>query len=346
MVGLQGLHWSLFFLLDMAQTKNVLIRQKVIDRCLRSQWHYSVKQMMEACNDALELAGERKVTSKVTILKDLEVIMSDFPDAKIITKKVGRNVYYEYEDKTFSIYNMPLSDDEMAQLAQTVSILSKFEGMPNFDWVDDLIDRFKSSLNIPTTRETIVSFDENFDLRGRSWFAKLFSAIASQQALEIKYKPFGRPLKTYSFHPYLLKQYNNRWFLIGCIEGRSYITNLPLDRIEDIAPAAIDYRPNTEIDFHEYFDEMVGVSRQGNECSKVVIRVSNDQYPYIETKPLHGTQRVVSREDDYTVIQIEVIINTELKQLLLSQGSHVTVISPEALREEIKADLMKNLEKY
>lgn len=330
----------------MAQAKNQLIRQQVMDRCLRSPIGFSVKDMMEKCNTALETAGYKPVTSKVTILKDLEGIMNDFPDAKIITRKVGRYVYYKYQDTSFSIYNIPLNDNEMAQLAQTVSVLSRFEGMPNFDWVDDLIERFKSSLNIPTTRETIVAFDENFDLRGRSWFAKLFSAIASQQALEIKYKPFGRPMKTYSFHPYQLKQYNNRWFLIGCIEGRSYIANLPLDRIEDIAPAAIDYRPNTEIDLRDYFDEMVGVSRQSNECSKVVIRVSNDQYPYIETKPLHGTQRVVSREDDYTVIQIEVIINTELKQLLLSQGSHVTVLSPEALREEIKADLMKNLEKY
>ena len=218
--------------------------------------------------------------------------------------------------------------------------------MPNFDWVDDLIEHFKSSLNIPSTRETIVAFDENFDLKGRNWFAKLFSAIASQQALEIKYKPFGKEVITYLFHPYLLKQYNNRWFLFGCVEGYSSITNLPLDRIEVISPSTIAYRPNTEIDFQEYFDEIVGVSKRGNEISKVLIKVANSLYPYIETKPLHGTQRVISREDDGTVIQIEVIINRELKQLLLSYGSDVTVMSPESLRAEIQADLMKNLEKY
>lgn len=303
-------------------------------------------QLKEQCNIALNIAGYQEVTSKVTILKDMEGIMNDFPDAKIVRKKVGREVFYEYEDKSFSIYNIPLNDDEMAQLAQTVSVLSKFEGMPNFDWVDNLIDHFKLSLNIPSTRETIVAFDENFDLRGRGWFAKLFSAIAMQQALEIKYKPFGKPVKTLLFHPYLLKQYNNRWFLIGCSGEHTSITNLPLDRIEDIAPATIDYRPNTDIDFHDYFDEMVGVSKHGTECSKVKIKVSNDYYPYIETKPLHGTQRVVTHEDDYTVIQIEVIINPELKQLLLSHGSHITVISPDTLKEEIEADLKKNLEQY
>ena len=301
---------------------------------------------MEKCNIALEQAGYKPVTSKVTILKDLEGIENDFPEAVIVKRKIGRNLYYEYEDKSFSIYNIPLNDDEMAQLAQTISILSKFEGMPNFDWVDELIEHFKSSLNIPSTRETIVAFDENFDLKGRNWFARLFSAIASQQALEIKYKPFGKEVISYLFHPYLLKQYNNRWFLFGCVDGYTSITNLPLDRIEEISPATIAYRPNTEIDFQEYFDEIVGVSKRGNEISKVLIQVANNLYPYIETKPLHGTQRVVSRENESTLIQIEVVINRELKQLLLSYGSGLTVMSPDSFKEEMQADLMKNLEKY
>ena len=330
----------------MAQTKNALIRQRVIDRCLRSPKLYSVKDMMEKCNIALEEAGYKPVTSKVTILKDLEGIENDFPEAIIVKRKIGRYLYYEYEDKSFSIYNIPLNDNEMAQLAQTISILSRFEGLPNFDWVDDLIEHFKSSLNIPSTRETIVAFDENFDLKGRNWFAALFSAIASEQALEIKYKPFGKDVINYLFHPYLLKQYNNRWFLFGCVEGYTTLTNLPLDRIEEISPATIAYRPNTEIDFQEYFDEMVGVSKRSSEISKVLIKVSNDLYPYVETKPLHGTQRVVSREDDSMVIQIEVIINRELKQLLLSYGSDITVLSPDSLKEQIEANLMKNLENY
>lgn len=330
----------------MAQTKNALIRQQVIDRCLRSPKYYSVKDMMEKCNIALEGAGYKPVTSKVTILKDLEGIENDFPDAHIIKRKIGRNIYYEYEDKSFSIYNIPLNDDEMAQLTQTISILSRFEGMPNFDWVDDFIEHFKSSLNIPSTRETIVSFDENFDLKGRNWFAKLFSAIASEQALEIKYKPFEKEEINYLFHPYLLKQFNNRWFLFGRVEGYDSITNLPLDRIEEISPAAIAYRPNTEIDFQEYFEDMVGVSNGGGDISKILIKVSNARYPYIATKPLHGTQRVVSRDDDGVVIQIEVIINRELKQLILSYGSDLTVLSPSTLKEEIEADMMKNLEKY
>lgn len=330
----------------MAQTKNALIRQQVIDRCLSSPRYYSVKDLMEKCNVALEEAGYKPVTSKVTILKDLSDIERDFPDAVIVKRKIGRNVYYEYQDKSFSIYNIPLNDNEMAQLTQTISILSRFEGMPNFDWVDDLIERFKSTLNIPTMRDTIVAFDENFDLVGRNWFSQLFSAIASQQALKIRYKPFDKPEKTYLFHPYLLKQYNNRWFLFGCVDGFTSPTNFPLDRIKEIKPAGIPYKSNPGIDFNEYFEDMIGVSRRSNEATKIQIKVDNWRFHYIETKPLHGTQRVIRRDDDGVVIQIEVIINPELLQLLLSYGSSITVLEPQELQRTILEESEKISQKY
>ena len=87
----------------MAQTKNALIRQRVIDRCLGSPKLYSIKEIMEKCNVALEEAGYKPVTSKVTILKDIDGIELNFPYAVIVREKRSRNVYYYYENKPFSI---------------------------------------------------------------------------------------------------------------------------------------------------------------------------------------------------------------------------------------------------
>lgn len=323
----------------MAQTKNALIRQQVIDRCLSSIGDYSVRKMMEKCNIALEARGCTKVTARGTIISDINNIQDNFPKARIVKRRVGRSIYYEYADKSFSIYNIPLNDDEMAHLAQTISILSKFEGMPNFDWVDDLIERFKSTLNVPTTRETIVVFDENFDLRGRNWFTKLFYAIASQQTLEITYQPFNKEAKTSQIHPYLLKQYNNRWFLFGSDEKYfPSVTNFPLDRITRIDPSSVPYRKN-EIDFQEYFEDMVGVTKKPNQkATKIIMKVLKNTYPFIETKPLHGSQKVLDREEDGTIIQIEVLLNHEIVQLLQSYGPGLIVLSP----IELQSILLKN----
>jgi len=247
--------------------------------------------MMEKCNITLENAGYKAVSSKNTILDDLSAIERDFPEAKIVTRKSGRYVYYEYEDKTFSIYNIPLDDHGMAKLAQTISILSKFEGMPNFDWVDEMIDHFKLSLNIPTTKDTVVAFDDNSCLHNRNHFSQLFSAIVSEQPLVITYAPFGKPVKEYNFHPYFLKQFNNRWFLFGCVDGKDRLSNFPFDRIVKIDKTTIPYCPNTQYDFSEIFEDIVGVSNLFDESVVIKFKVSPDSYDYVKTKPILPCQK-------------------------------------------------------
>ena len=100
----------------MPKTKNALIRQRVIDKCLRSTKKYSIKDLMNACNIELESIGEYPVTAMNTIRDDLEQIMANFPDANIISYREGRNIYYRYENQSYSIFNIPLNDDEVAQL--------------------------------------------------------------------------------------------------------------------------------------------------------------------------------------------------------------------------------------
>ena len=200
----------------MPRTKNALIRQRVIDKCLSSAKKYSIRDLMRACNIELESIGEYPVTAMNTIRDDIEQIMANFPEANIIAYREGRNIYYSYEDKSYSIFNIPLNDDEVAQLTHTISVLSRFEGMPQFEWIEDFLERFKSSLNIPKTSEPIVSFDENLDLKGRNYFTTLFQAISNKQVLSITYKNFKYEVeKNYIIHPYYLKQYNGRWFLVA-----------------------------------------------------------------------------------------------------------------------------------
>lgn len=303
-------------------------------------------EMMEKCNVALEAAGYKKVSSKNTILDDLAAIQRDFPETIVNVCKDGRYVYYEYEDKSFSIYNIPLDDDGMAKLAQTIIILSKFEGLPNFEWIDEMIDHFKSSLNIPTTKDTIVLFDENTEFESINHFSPLFSAIASEQALLITYKPYNKPKAQYKFHPYFIKQYNKRWFLFGCIDGYEKLTNFPFDRIESIEKANIQYKPNTQYDFKDIFEDIVGVSNIYDTPETILLSVNPITYDYIRTKPLVPTQSVVSKDNKEYIVRIKTVINHELIQLILSYGAGLTVLKPQRLVDTISSELENSLKKY
>ena len=332
----------------MPRTKNALIRQRVIDRCLSSINDYSIKDMMDACNKELEFIGEHPVTAMNTIREDIEQIMANYPDANVVSRRVGRNIFYSYEDRSYSIFNIPFNDDEVAQLTQTLSILSRFEGMPQFEWMNDFIDRFKSSLKISQSNEPIVGFDDNIDLRGRSHFALLFTAISDKQVLTITYKNFKRDVEhKYIVHPYYLKQFNGRWFLIGYSSNINKLSLFAFDRIVSVENSHTEFIHNTEYDFNEYFDDMIGVTKpDGAVIEKVVLWVSTQRWPYVETKPLHGSQKVISKDADGVLIQIEVYINRELEQLILSFGKDLKVLEPIYLRDRIISHIKEGLQNY
>ncbi len=330
--------------MPMPKTKNALIRQKVIDKCLSSGKNYSIRDMMNACNRELEAIGEYPVTAMNTIRDDINQISSNYPNAVIVSRRVGRNVYYSYENQNYSIYKIPLKDEDFAQLTQTLSILSKFEGMPQFEWIEEL----KMALNVHTDWNPIVGFDENIDLKGRDFFAVLFAAINNKQVLSITYRNFRRDKNQHFIvHPYFLKQYNGRWFIIGLSENIGKLSVFAFDRIVKIEEEHKDYIANTQYDFNEYFDDMIGVSKSNDaEMEFVELWVSRARWPYVETKPLHGSQRVISQDDTGVIIQLYIYLNRELEQLILSFGDDIKVLSPQCLKDTVYEKIIKSCKNY
>lgn len=333
----------------MPNTKSSDIRYKVLDRCLR-RGGYSTAQLMAAVSEELEFQGYEPVTALNTIRNDIRYIEATYPNITVVTTKIGRNKSYSYEDPNSSIYKLQLSDEELGQLSQCMAILSQFEGMPQMEWLHSFMDRFKLSLNIDPNGKRVVGFDENKYLVGREHFSRLLNAISNKEVLIITYRNFKKQeSKSVIVSPYYLKEYNNRWFLIANIKGRTGISTFAFDRIEEIKSCVgEDYYENTEYDFNDdYFADMVGVSRPvGESLSCVDLWVSPTLTPYIITKPIHESQKIKSKDESGTIIQLNLYVNYELKQLLLSYGEGIKVLSPINLSEEIQRRLIESLNLY
>lgn len=344
----------------MADTREPQIRRQVIDRCLSSGRGYSIAQLMNECNKVLEAHGHKPVTSMNTIRTDIRNIDEQYESANctgrmnkdgyviIDVEHSGRNKRYRYWKKGFSIYRSELNSEEIAGLAQAVNILSHFQGMPNFEWVDQMAERFRKYTGIIGEPATVVSFDENPDLVGKDHFTTLFNAICSETPLVLTYRNFrideDRRLVV---HPYYLKQYNKRWFMFGWNETDGFLASYAFDRIIKIETSHNDFIPNESFVPDDYFEEMVGVSRRmDSESTKVTLWVSASSWPYVKTKPLHGTQRIIEENEDGATISIDVILNYELEQLILSYGEAVKVLSPESLRDKMKQRVEKLMENY
>ena len=69
---------------------------------------------------------------------------------------------------------------------------------------------------------------------------------------------------------------------------------------------------------------------------KIKIEVAEKQAAYFNTQPLHHTQKAGKPNKDGSVLmKYDLIINLELKQLLLSYAGSIKVIEPAELKEEI-----------
>ena len=328
--------------------KGALIRRQVLDHCLSSGLNYTLLQLMDKCNEQLRLNGYKIVTSENTIRADLRALETQYPQAEVQDIHQGRNIFYRYKDKNFSIYKVPLSDKEIMGLTQAIALLSRFEGMPGSEWLDSIIERFKPSLGIDTNVGNIVGFDVNIDLKGREHFAALLQATTNKQVLIIRHFSYRTKQEyTSTIHPYYIKEYNNRWFLIGWNDEQNMLFNLAFDRILEITPIPKKFRLNEDIDFFDYFDEMVGVSRKSDDKpQKVRFWASNDSVPYIQSKPFHGTQHIIEYCNDGAIFEIDVIINFELEQLILSFCNNIKVLSPDSLSQRIAHRISEANKKY
>lgn len=331
----------------MPNTKNSEIRYRILDRCLR-RGGYSTEELQKTVNRELSILGFTSVC-KNSIRSDMEFIGSH-PGIVIDKTRKGKFVTYGYADRDMSMYKLQLNEEELGQMVQCLAVLSKFEGMPQMEWIGTFMDRFRLSLDINTDVKRVVGLDENKYLRGLHYFGPLLSAITNREVLKLTYTTFrsGVPCE-FAVHPYYLKEYNNRWFLIARTEGRDDLSNYAFDRIDsiDLCPD-IKYIPNDTIDFNDdYFNDMVGVSRpMDGEVQRVTLWVNAELTPYIKTKPIHETQKLKMREDGSSIINMELYINYELEQLLLSYCDGLRVIYPEDLALRLKERLSRALELY
>lgn len=346
----------------MSTVKHPMTRYRALDRCFSNRFkNFAIWDLVQACNDALyESTGDSRYkvdvrrdrdnhtgVKKRQIYNDIEYMQSDAGWSVEIEKfRNGNNEQcYRYTDPEFSINKSPLSAEEFDHLKQTVLMLNRFQGMPQFEWMADVLSHLEDQFGLRGTDRPVMGFDQNVDLTGLSHLKDLFGFTAQRQPLLINYHPIGRTPRLWTIHPYYLKEYNNRWFLFGWCEEEARINNLALDRILSFQAAFSPFRENNDINFEEYFDDVIGVTiPREAPIEKVRLRFSPSRYHYVATKPLHLTQR--NTDSASGIVEISVKVNPELVTQIMSFGNDVEVLAPLSLRQTIKERLSKACELY
>lgn len=317
---------------NMPTNKHAAFRYRVLNTCFRRLRRWTLDDLVEEVGEQLhEAFGIRTGVSKRTIQSDINLMRSAPPrgfEAPIVVEDGA----YFYEDRNFSIENKPLTEGDIAAIKEALAVLRQFNGLPQFRALADTLNRMEGRVKFPD--KTLIQFETNEQAAGTEWLELLYQSALNSVALNVTYHPFiaDEPYQI-TFHPYYLREYRNRWFAFGLNDAAEVIHTLALDRIKAIKPSRKRFCPNTLFDPDAYFRDLVGVTRPvGAEPVEIVWETTVLLSKYLETKPLHPSQRLLRRDDHSAEFSVRVIPNYELYSELARFGKALRVLRPEALR--------------
>ena len=324
----------------MPHTKNALIRYQTLDNCFSNTGRkFYITDLLNDCNAAL-LAYDSSSDGirKRQLFEDIKFMESvqgwNIPLERF---RDGKKVFYRYADPKFSIKNEPINVVEAEQVKAALLVFQRIKEIPEFKWMQALVLQLDLDLQSKPAERKCISFETNRYLKGVEYLEALFHAILFKRVLKIQYQPFGSAEeKNWTLHPHYLKQFNNRWFLFGKNPDFETVSNLALDRIVSFVEVDLPF-VDTDIDFEMYFEDILGVTVPAEaELTKIILHAEPSLAPYIQTKPIHGSQKQLSKGAEGCVFSIEVLPNYELEKHLLSFGEALEVLEPLFFREQLR----------
>lgn len=325
------------------------IRKEHLNKLLREKRGYTLEELIKKVGERIsDYRKDSKGVSKKTIQNDIRFMKEEAAkkNAKIVCIK-GK---YRYDPPGFNIYDLQVDPHSVEKIKLAIALLKQINGL---DLHEDLKEVYETlNMRVNESSEPLPSFIQ-FDLKsqyiGAEHIGDLLDAITAERVIAFDYHPFTAPEKyRVIVHPYLLKEYNNRWFLIGWHEEKKLIQVFALDRIKGkIKPQVLEFYPHYKFNPDTYYNDVIGVSiPTDGQIEKVVLKFKKERVPYVQTNQLHHSFKKLSENETTTTFEYSLIPNNELKAQILYFGCDVEVLAPKQLRDEIAAIIAESNKKY
>ena len=347
----------------MPVNKDAMARYRIIDRMLADPHKdYTTKDIENAVSRECPRVSTRMIQKDIKALEEA-------PFNKTMLRGKGGRGTVRYEDQSTPLFYQELTADEEDILREALGSLGQFEGMDSFKWLENL----KRRLDMPVESKArpVISFARNDILQiPDNLLGHLYSAIARKKVIRFGYRRFqdaGRPYSQVTVHPYQLRQFNNRWFLLCNPVGNEVnpfdperIYNYALDRMDGKVEYIEDMQfIDTAVDIGARFDEIIGVTYLKDvEMRDIYFAVKPESVNYIRTKYIHPSQDEVNPETEREFIRrypflrdckffvISCRPNVELYALFASYGASVIILEPSEVRDEILRRFREAVENY
>ena len=182
------------------------------------------------------------------------------------------------------------------------------------------------------------------------------NAMKRKVRVEGKYRRYESDNVTeVDFEPYCLKLFNQRWYVLAHFhrdatpekEERDYYGVYSFDRMQEVSLTNVKFEVRDDFDAQDYFSECFGVfASESTPAERIVLRAYNKQRYYLNDLPLHHSQKVIGRGENYTDFEYYIRPTIDFCGHILSLANQLKVICPQSLADRIRQMAMDTLEMY
>ena len=176
----------------------------------------------------------------------------------------------------------------------------------------------------------------------------IIDAMRDNRRVCISYK--GYNMSDYQdmfIHPYCLRLFKRRWYIIAYSEYSKGNRLFMLDRARSVEVLTDSFTMPEGFDAEEYFNDIYGVRQTDrSEMTKVVLKVNANRCDLLRNLPLHPSQKEIETTPEYSIFKVELKPNFDLKQELISYLDALEVLEPVSLRDELRMTIKSMYRKY
>ena len=299
---------------------------------------------------AADLAAELECNPR-TVYRDLEALqVAGFP---IYTERSeGKNLWSLLDTVKHNI-PVPFTLTELMALYFGRDMLKVFKDMVFYDSLESLFQKVKTTLP-PESIKYLKNVEQTLHLSMKQYkdygkFKEILNrvndAAMNRISVEIVYYTMSRKKETRRrVDPYRIWFFNGTFYLIGFCHTRNEVRIFALDRIKMLHQTKETFEVPEDFSLEDFMGVSFGVYQ--GEPAHIKVWFHPDVVGYIKEKIWHESQQIHPQDDGSIIFEAEVAGTDEIRFWIMTWGSKAEVLSPEFLKEEIRAEAEMMANRY
>lgn len=229
-------------------------------------------------------------------------------------------------NRTTNRYFIKYTDDVSDENAESAWLINTFT-------VNNILRLGKERLSGRVSVEDIPS--------GHMHLTAIMEAMTESRKISIKYVKYSSSqADTLTLHPYAVKEFAKRWYLVAYCEEREALRVYGLDRIHGMEVTEDNFKMPEGFDVDETFATSFGTYLPEGKAQLITFRTSEIEARFLRDLPLHKTQEEIRTSDKkHLTFRIFVCPNASLIMEFCKLGSRVEVLTPKEVRDAVAEEI-------